>query len=778
MATPDEVIHNIANVPSPSSEKAPSTDEKASVSKIEPFDIVGELEAAVPIADVDEEGKVLVNERDIATHVISVEDDPSLNPWTPRAFFIGIGLSAFGGSLAQIYYFKPQTVSVSLMFLAIISYIIGFAMETFIPRHGYFHWLNPGPFNKKENAFVIIMASAAANSALATEVLAVQRLYYNIEANAGTSIFLLFSSQLLGYGIGGILRTTLLYPSKMLYPAVLPLISMFDALYLDGAVARKKLKVFYICFFVIFFWELLPEWIFPLLTGLSVVCLAAPNSAFVSRVFGGSDGNEGLGLLSICFDWQYISGGVNPMSIPLNAQVSGCIGYVLCMVVFIGIFYGNVWQAQNFPFLSQLLFYENGTIYNQSLILNANYEVDPTLLAEQGLPYYASTWVIELLVTNLGLAATITHLILWNRDDLRSAWSWMSVKGVQERWANFDWKFWRNDGMRDQKNTQDLDPHYVEMLKYPDAPDSWYYLTFLISFIIALVVIYKSDSTLPWWGFVISVILAVFSILFFGALYAITGIGLSIQPFVQMIGGFLHPGKPMANMYFVLYSYNTVSQAQLLLRDLKIGQYAKVPPRASFVAQIIGTLLGAVLNYVLMNSIITNEFEILLSVQGTNIWSGQQPQQYNSQAVAWGGLSQELFAVGKRYQWVPWSYIVGLFAPVPFWIAHQYWPKLRMDFFYTPIICTYIGYLCVGINSSVMVYYIIAFVSQGYLRTRYPRWFVKYNYLIGAALDGGTQVMVFILSFAVQGAAGTAHLFPPWWGANQGGNYDRCAYLT
>ena len=52
--------------------------------------------------------------------------------------------------------------------------------------------------------------------------------------------------------------------------------------------------------------------------------------------------------------------------------------------------------------------------------------------------------------------------------------------------------------------------------------------------------------------------------------------------------------------------------------------------------------------------------------------------------------------------------------------------------------------------------------------------------LIGhfAALDGGSQVMVFILSFAVQGAAGTSHLFPVWWGANQGGNYDRCLYLN
>jgi hypothetical protein len=54
----------------------------------------------------------------------------------------------------------------------------------------------------------------------------------------------------------------------------------------------------------IFIWELFPEWMFPLLTGFSIICLAAPNNAAVSRVFGGSNGNEGLGLLSICFDWQ------------------------------------------------------------------------------------------------------------------------------------------------------------------------------------------------------------------------------------------------------------------------------------------------------------------------------------------------------------------------------------------------------------------------------------------------------------------------------------------
>ena len=55
----------------------------------------------------------------------------------------------------------------------------------------------------------------------------------------------------------------------------------------------------------------------------------------------------------------------------------------------------------------------------------------------------------------------------------------------------------------------------------------------------------------------IALALGSFSILFYGALYAITGLSFSIQPFVQMISGFIHPGKPMANMYFVVFSYST-----------------------------------------------------------------------------------------------------------------------------------------------------------------------------------------------------------------------------
>jgi hypothetical protein len=41
----------------------------------------------------------------------------------------------------------------------------------------------------------------------------------------------------------------LLYPSKMLYPGTLPLVSMLDTLFKDIAAAQRKLKLFWIAFF-------------------------------------------------------------------------------------------------------------------------------------------------------------------------------------------------------------------------------------------------------------------------------------------------------------------------------------------------------------------------------------------------------------------------------------------------------------------------------------------------------------------------------------------------
>jgi hypothetical protein len=159
-------------------------------------------------------------------------------------------------------------------------------------------------------------------------------------------------------------------------------------------------------------------------------------------------------------------------------------------------------------------------------------------------------------------------------------------------------------------------------------------------------------------------------------------------------------------MMFTLYASNSMVQGLLMLGDLKLAQYAKLPPRATFTAQIVGTTVGAILNWVMMNSIVKNQRAILLG-QPTNIWSGQNVQNYNAQAIAWGGTSGEVFSVGSGvYYMVPIALAIGIFLPIPFWLIHKKFPKLRADYINTFLISNWLGWLSVGINSSLLPYFI------------------------------------------------------------------------
>lgn len=60
-------------------------------------------EEVVEVTDDRDGNKVLQDERDIITRVLSVDDDPSLRASTLRAFVIGIGLSAFAGGLGKYW---------------------------------------------------------------------------------------------------------------------------------------------------------------------------------------------------------------------------------------------------------------------------------------------------------------------------------------------------------------------------------------------------------------------------------------------------------------------------------------------------------------------------------------------------------------------------------------------------------------------------------------------------------------------------------------------------
>ena len=250
----------------------------------------------------------------------------------------------------------------------------------------------------------------------------------------------------------------------------------------------------------------------------------------------------------------------------------------------------------------------------------------------------AATFAAYVLTQNMAITATFTHLILYNWEDLSSAFSFMSFSSLKNITKPSFWMFWKETEPTEEEISK-MDPHYKLMQRYKDAPDWWYGLVFLISGIVGLICIYEANSGMSWWAFIIAIFLASILILFTGAQAGLTGFSLPVQPIIQMIGAYLEPGNPLTNMfvslflyfemtlltfriYFTLFGYNTVSQGLLLLQDLKLGQYAKLSPRCTFTMQMVGTLVGAVLNYIITLTITHNQREILLSIEGTHIWSG------------------------------------------------------------------------------------------------------------------------------------------------------------
>ncbi|KAK7683103.1 hypothetical protein QCA50_013776 [Cerrena zonata] len=722
--------------------------------------VIDEKSASLDIDDFVE--KVIEKAEDVALQIISTQDDPEQPVLTFRTIVLGTGLSAFGAVLSTIYTFKPQNATVSQLFCLIIAYVLGTAMAAIIPTKGYWKYLNPGPFNIKEHTAIVIMSSTASTVAIAMEIIAALDLFYDTRLNGAVAIFQIFSSQMLGYGIAGMLRTLLVYPTYAFYPTYISVVNLLQSLHFGGTLNHKKRRFFWVAFAGIFLWEWIPQYPFPLLTAISVVCLIDNGrSTFVRNLFGAGSSNEGIGLLSFSTSWTLITQG-NPLVWPLQTQINSYIGMAIGYLVLTLCYYRNVFNGGDLKFMSTSLFDKNGDTYNQSAILTADYNVDQAKLDELGLPRYTTTYTISQMCYNFSLGAALVHVLLWHWKDLKRAFSGFKVfrgKGAQE----ID------------------DPHYREMQKYPEVPHYWYLGILFASLGVGIGCSYSTgDPLLPWWSIILFTSLSCVIALCLGFITATTGFNIQIKYAIQILAAFIHPGKPIANMYVNLYGNSTAYQTLYMLQDLKLGQYTKLPPRATFAAQMAGSILGSIFNYTMMVSIVSNNREVLLDPVGTRVWSGWIIQQYNSASVAMGALGKELFTVGKPYWLVPLAIFLGFFLPIPFWLIHRYSKSGSMiskvsAYINTPIIALYVGYLPYSVNGQWWSCVVIGFASQWWARKYRPHWFNSRNYLLSAALDGGSQVILFILSFAVFGASGKAVDFPNWWGNPSGVSVDHCA---
>lgn len=263
-----------------------------------------------------------------------------------------------------------------------------------------------------------------------------------------------------------------------------------------------------------------------------------------------------MGLLSVCFDWNYIAGFGSPLWMPLQTLTNSFIGYLAGIAISMALYYGNVWRAMDFPFMSQLLYDQSSNTttsvqYNETAILNPDFTVNGTLVDQAGAPFLTATYVNYLITSNAGLTATIVHMLLWNYAEVSLGWAWMTLTNLKKVLDPSVYMFWRHTGVRSEEEKQrirddpTIDPHYKLMLEYDEVPSSWYFFVFILSWIVGIVCLYVMKSTLPWWGFFIATIFLVTFMVFFGAQYAITGFMFNLQPIFQMLAGYMIPGRPL-----------------------------------------------------------------------------------------------------------------------------------------------------------------------------------------------------------------------------------------
>lgn len=142
--------------------------------------------------------------------------------------------------------------------------------------------------------------TTASDQAIAISVFAAQDLYYHVAVNPAIGIFTyvfviplkprysrpayrLIASQLIGYGLTGLARDYLVYPTWALYPFIMPQVQLFDAMHRGkGIFLQRKRRVFFWSVLVgIFVWEWFPEYIAPYVQNVASVLVASLTSGAI-----------------------------------------------------------------------------------------------------------------------------------------------------------------------------------------------------------------------------------------------------------------------------------------------------------------------------------------------------------------------------------------------------------------------------------------------------------------------------------------------------------------
>ncbi|KAF9198035.1 hypothetical protein BGZ49_001266 [Haplosporangium sp. Z 27] len=706
----------------------------------------------VSVNDLSEETEPENSKIEAVRVAVPVTDDPTLPVLTFRFWVLSFIFSVVGSVIWQYYYFRSTSGTFSIYFVILVTYPLGKLMAKILPTYsvsvfGFGMSLNPGPFNIKEHALIGITVSTAAQSAYAIDILAATDLFLHYRVAPLGAILLIITTQCLGYGMAGSMRKYLVYPANMIWWGNLVQVVFFNAMHNTDEFKSKRMvrgwsymTFFWVVAGICFVYEFIPQLLAPMFVYFDWLCWINPFNRTFWALFSSY---SGAGILSISFDWTSITG--QTLYLPFYSQVNNYLGIIsYYWILFPILWMSNTLGVRDYskPFTSHL-YYTNGSTFDVVPLLNPDYSLNETLYEEGGPAVMTPMYALAFMTGFISLAACVTHIICFHGREILDTWT----AAISEK---------------------DEDIHNKLMQVYPEVPQLWYGIFYIFMVALSIFVIEVYHLELPWWGLLVGAALGWVLTLPICAMQAITGFAPGLNVITELICGYMLPGKPIANMVFKCYGYMAMYQCSILLSDLKLGIYMKIPPRAMFIGQIWGAIVGAVFNYITMIIIINAHRDYLDgTVQDpSGLWTGNGSQIYWGSALIYGALGpNRMFSSKGPYSFVFYGFLIGAIIPIIQWGLSKKFPKVQWSMFnvsiFTQNIGSYVGGFITGITSCIVTIVIFGF----YIFRYHKAWWSKYTFITAVALDTGAAFTGLVIFLFLGGGISPklAVTAPTWW---------------
>ncbi|RHN58036.1 putative oligopeptide transporter, OPT superfamily [Medicago truncatula] len=509
---------------------------------------------------------------------------------------------------------------------------------------------------------------------------------------------------------------------------------------------NTRLQFFFLVFVASFAYYIIPGYFFQSISAISVVCLIWKNSVTAQQI---GSGMSGLGVGAFTLDWNTVAGFLeSPLAYPGFAIVNILVGFVLFIYVVIPISYwNNFYEAKKFPLITSSTFDSTGTKYNISRILNeATFEIDMDAYNNYSKLYLSILFAFDYGLSFASLTATVSHVFLFHGKMIIQAWrkTTTALKG------------------------QAGDVHTRIMKRnYEQAPEWWFMTILVLMIILALACCEGFDKQLqlPWWGVLLSLLIALVFTLPVGVIQATTNQQAGLNVITELIIGYLYPGKPLANVAFKTYGYISMAQALSFLQDFKLGLYMKIPPKSMFIVQLVGTLVASSVYFGTAWWLLTTIPHICdkSMLPDGSPWTCPGDEVFYNASIIWGIVGpKRMFTKDGIYPGLNWFFLIGLLAPVPVWLLARKYPNRKwIELVNMPIIIAGAKGIPPARSISYISWGVVGIFFNIYVYKKFKVWWARHTYILSAALDAGVAFMAVLLYFLLQsyGIFG-----PAWWG--------------